>query len=178
MTNEPMTNQERPTMMLDRSHPGWLLGFGHSGLIRHSSFVIRHCSLLSLFSALTVSQAAIDESTLPPAANLTVDFARDIRPLFEATCWRCHGPERPKSHFRLDNRESALKGGDNGIDIIPGDSAKSPLIHYIARLLPDMEMPPPGKGEPLTAEQVGLFRAWIDQGFRWAVTNPAPALAF
>ena len=103
---------------------------------------------------------------------MKVDFARDIKPIFESICWRCHGTERPKSHFRLDNRESALKGGDNGVDIHPGDSAKSPLIHYIARLVPDLEMPPPGKGEPLTAQQVGLFRAWIDQGVEWGATNP------
>src|SRR5215831_19396437 len=120
--------------------------------------------LLSPVALLCCADAAVDESKLPPPANTTIDFARDIEPVFEAICLRCHGPERPKSHFRLDNRESALKGGDNGVDIIPGNSAKSPLIHYIARLVPDLEMPPQGKGEPLTPQQVSLFRAWIDQG--------------
>ncbi len=105
-----------------------------------------------------------------------MEFELDIQPIFEKTCWRCHGPERPKSHFRLDNRQSALKGGDNGIDIIASDSAKSPLIHYVARLVADMEMPPPGKGEPLTAEQIGLLRAWIDQGAQWGGTNQSPEL--
>lgn len=113
------------------------------------------------------SAADLDESKLPPPAKTQIDFDRDIRPIFESNCIRCHGPERPKSHFRLDNRESALKGGDNGVDILPGDSAKSPLIHYVARLVEDMEMPPPGKGEPLTPEQVGLLRGWIDQGAKW-----------
>jgi hypothetical protein len=116
--------------------------------------------------------AAIDPGKLPPPAKGPADFERDIRPILDGTCLRCHGPERPKSHFRLDNRESALKGGDNGIDIIPGDSAKSPLIHYVARLVADLEMPPPGKGEPLSPAQVGLLRAWIDQGAAWGVTNP------
>src|SRR5207245_242161 len=74
--------------------------------------------------------------------------------------------------------ESALKGGDNGVDLIPGNSAKSPLIFYVARLVEDMEMPPPGKGEPLTLAQIGLLRAWIDQGALWGVTNPAVQLAF
>ena len=124
------------------------------------------------------SHAAIDEARLPPPANVTVDFGRDIRPIFENACWRCHGPERPKSHFRLDNRESALKGGDNGIDIIPGSSEKSPLVHYVARLVPDMEMPPAGKGDPLTLKQVGLLRAWIDQGAGWGATNPPAQSAF
>src|SRR5437899_1746045 len=132
--------------------------------IRHSSFVIR----ISLSFTVLSARAALDESKLPPPANATVDFARDILPVFESTCWRCHGPERPKGHFRLDNRELALKGGDNKQeDLVPGDSAKSTLIHYVERLVEDMEMPPPGKGEPLTTEPVGVLRSWIGHGACW-----------
>src|SRR5438105_2843772 len=141
---------------------------------RCSRFVMYQSSFAITFYCCSgfSGRAAVDESKLPPAANVKIDFDRDIKPIFEASCWRCHGPARPKSHFRLDNRQSALKGGDNGIDIKPGDSAKSPLIHYVARLVPELEMPPPGKGEPLTAQQVGLLRAWIDQDAVWGVTNP------
>src|SRR5438874_333514 len=107
--------------------------------------------------------AGIDTAALPAAAKATIEFDRDVKPIFESTCFRCHGPEKPKSRFRLDNRESALKGGENNPDdIIPGDSAKSKLIHYVARVVEDMEMPPPGKGEPLRPEQIGVLRAWID----------------
>jgi len=120
----------------------------------------------------------IDETKLPPAASVKVDFDQDIKPLFEARCYRCHGPERPKSHFRLDSREGALKGGDNGIDIIPGSSGKSPLVHYVARIVPDMEMPPSGKGEPLTPQEISLVRAWIDQGAAWGTTNAPVPLTF
>src|SRR6266478_3256212 len=130
------------------------------------------------FLSAAATAAELDASKLPSAAIAKVEFERDIRPIFEKSCWRCHGAEKPKSHFRLDNRESALKGGNNGIDIIAGDSAKSPLVHYVARLVADMEMPPPGKGEPLTAEQIGLLRAWIDQGAAWGATNPPVQLAF
>src|SRR2546425_4151461 len=115
-----------------------------------------------------VRGAEIDAATLPATAKATIDFDRDVKPIFESVCFRCHGPEKPKSHFRLDNRESALKGGENNKDdIVPGDSAKSKLIHYVARVVEDMEMPPPGKGEPLTPEQIGVLRAWIDQGAKW-----------
>src|SRR5438477_4678879 len=113
--------------------------------------------------------AEVNAAQLPPPAGVTVDFDREVKPIFESRCFRCHGPEKPKSRFRLDNRESALKGGaNNPDDIVPGDSAKSKLIHYVARLVEDMEMPPAGKGEPLTPEQVGLLRAWIDQGAKWS----------
>src|SRR2546430_378910 len=113
--------------------------------------------------------AEVSAAKLPPPAGVTVDFGRDVKPIFESTCFRCHGPEKPKSRFRLDNRESALKGGENNPDdIVPGESGKSKLIHYVARLVEDMEMPPEGKGEPLTPEQIGMLRAWIDQGARWS----------
>ena len=127
-----------------------------------------------LFCAICQGLPAADIQTnqLPPTANVKISFDRDVRPILETSCLRCHGPEKPKSHFRLDNRESALKGGnENDDDIVPGDSSKSPLIHYVARQVPDLEMPPTGKGEPLTMEQVGLLRAWIDQGANWSTTN-------
>src|ERR1043166_1281867 len=113
------------------------------------------------------SAANVDESKLPPTAKERIDFTRDIKPILESSCLRCHGPEKPKSRFRLDNREAALKGGENGVDIVPGNSAKSPLILYVAGLVEDMEMPPRGKGQPLTTNQIGLLRAWIDQGVIW-----------
>ena len=108
-------------------------------------------------------------------------FDRDIQPILATSCIRCHGPEKPKSHFRLDNREDALKGGDeNTNDIVPGDSSKSLLINYVARQVPDMEMPPVGKGDQLTPQQIEMLRAWIDQGAEWSTTNqlPQPALTF
>jgi len=135
-------------------------------------------ALLGLVFCSSISAAELDPSKLPPAAQVTVDFEKDVKPIFEKTCLRCHGPERPKSRFRLDNRESALKGGDNGVDIIPGNSTKSPLVYYVARVVEDMEMPPPGKGEPLTTAQVALLRAWIEQGALWGATNPPAKFAF
>jgi mono/diheme cytochrome c family protein len=107
-----------------------------------------------------------DVAKLPPAASRPVDFAKDIKPLFEAKCYSCHGPEKQKGHLRLDRKADALKGGDSHApDIVPGKSADSPLIHFVAGLVPDMKMPP--KGESLTSGQIGLLRAWIDQGASW-----------
>ena len=123
--------------------------------------------LVFAFAGVSFAADAVDTSQLPPPANVQVDFSRDIQPILENSCLRCHGPQKPKGKFRLDNRASALKGGVNGVDILPGQSAKSPLIFYVACLVPDEEMPPVGKGDQLTDEQVGLLRAWIDQGVAW-----------
>ena len=104
----------------------------------------------------------LDLSKLPPAAGVPVDFARDVQPLLADRCIKCHGPEKQKGGLRLDTKAAAMKGGDDGKAIEPGKSADSPLIHFVGGLDEDKVMPP--KGERLTAAQVGLLRAWIDQG--------------
>jgi len=126
------------------------------------------------FSALFVATAIaadVDRTELPPAHSGQVNFQRDVQPILENNCVRCHGPERPKSGFRLDNRASALAGGDGGPAIFAGNSADSPLIHYVARVVREMEMPPTGKGEPLKPFEIALLRAWIDQGLDYGGAN-------
>ena len=152
----------------------------------------------------------IDLSKLPPAAQKEgVTYDKDIKPLFDASCVRCHSGSRPKAGLRLDSLDGALKGGKEGKVIVPGKSSGSDLVIAVSRLDPEKAMPPkpkPGRGgpggpppadagagggaapaggppaggpppggpgggrgfgpppKPLTAEQVGLVRAWIDQG--------------
>jgi hypothetical protein len=122
------------------------------------------------FTSFKALSEEVDLSKLPRAASEKIDFSRQIRPILEKNCYKCHGDEKPKSHFRLTSREAALKGGEHGVDIVPANSAKSPLIHYVARLVPDMEMPPEGRGAPLSSNEVALLRAWIDQGVTWEPT--------
>ena len=130
----------------------------------------RSLGLLFLFlgaGALTAASAEVDVTKLPPAASRSVDFAKDIRPIFEKSCQSCHGAEKQKGGYRLDSKASALKGGETYSPAIQqGNSAGSPLIHLVTGLVPDTKMP--AKGDPLTLEQVGLLRAWIDQGAVWS----------
>jgi len=122
---------------------------------------------VSLCAVLSVHGAAdLDRAKLPPPAGRPVDFAKDIQPIFEAHCLKCHGPEKQKGGWRVDVKDVALTGGDNyAPNVRAGKSAESPLIHFVAGLDPDMKMPV--KGDPLQPEQIGLLRAWIDQGAQW-----------
>lgn len=106
-----------------------------------------------------------DLKKLPPAATkVGVTFDKDIKAIFEKSCMKCHGPEKQKGGLRTDSREAVLKGGENGKVVEAGKFDKSPLLWSIARLDPDMAMPPEGKADPLSKEQVALVRAWIEQG--------------
>jgi mono/diheme cytochrome c family protein len=124
---------------------------------------------LSLSSAQGAEKKAVDLSKLPPASDKKgVTYATDIKPLFDKSCVNCHGAERPKARLRLDSLEGTLKGGEEGKVVVAGNSAGSILVHNVAHAgNPDTYMPPPrnrGNIPPLTKEQIGLIRAWIDQG--------------
>jgi len=121
---------------------------------------------LGLVTCAFLAQAAeVDISKLPPASDKKgLTYAKDIKPIFEKTCFKCHGAEKQKGKLRVDSLDAALKGGEDGKVIEPGNSAKSTLVHAVARLNEDDAMPPADKGTPLTKDQVGLIRAWIDQG--------------
>lgn len=121
--------------------------------------------------ALTISATAkdVDVSKLPPASSQKdVTYAKDIKSIFDKSCIKCHGAEKPKAKLRLDSLAGALKGSADNKVIEPGNSAKSILVHNIARIGDEDDWMPPkdnkAKIPALTAEQVGLIRAWIDQG--------------
>jgi mono/diheme cytochrome c family protein len=112
-------------------------------------------------------RAAFVAGALAPAfAVAAPDFVRDVRPIFEAHCIKCHGPEKQKSGYRLDVKAIALSGGDSGTpNIVPGLGATSPLVKFIAGEVEDMRMPP--KGEALAPAEIATLKAWIDSGAAW-----------
>ena len=153
MSKTVMTQTMCVKTFVDRSLPRWS---GRLGVLASATVL-----------AFVVTAAEVDVRKLPSASDKKVDFGKEIKPILEKSCFKCHGPEKQKGKLRLDSREAALKGGEDGEVIIPGNSAKSVLIHNVSRLNEDSAMPPEGKGDPLTKEQVGLLRAWIDQGAKW-----------
>ena len=136
------------------------------GLLASFAFALVTPSLL----ALTPDQIA----RMPAPATRSVDFAQDIKPILEASCLQCHGRGRDKGGFNLDYRTNLLMGGDWGDAVQPVSSAESHLIALVAGF--DQERVMPQKGTRLTADQISLLRAWIDQGAVWdqAITFARP----
>jgi hypothetical protein len=107
------------------------------------------------------------ESKLPPAATIAVDFTKDVQPILERHCYSCHGAKKQESALRLDDADLALKGGDMGPAYIPGKSAASSVVLYAAGVDESIVMPPDDSNvKRLTSSEIGLIRAWIDQGAR------------
>ncbi len=101
-------------------------------------------------------------------AAADISFSRDIQPVFESSCWRCHGAAVQLSKLDLRSRDGALKGGQRGAAIVPGKAAESRLYRVVAGL-EKPAMPMDGK---LTPAQIEIIRQWIDQGARWDATSP------
>ncbi len=123
-------------------------------------------TLVVLLGVLNAVLGADNSNTLPPAATREVDFVRDIQPIFKSRCYSCHDGAKQRGGLRLDVKSAALKGGESYAPaIVPGKSADSPLVRFVAGQEDGLLMPP--EGDRLTAAQIGLLRAWIDQGAKW-----------
>ncbi len=121
-------------------------------------------SLFPILAALLIAVA----NSQPVGAEATVDFARDIRPLFNAKCASCHGGVKRAGQLSFLSRESVLTKGKSGeIAVIPGDADGSAVIRRVSSADPDERMPPPEHGPALTPTEVDLLRQWIDQGAPW-----------
>ncbi len=98
----------------------------------------------------------------------SLEYAADIKSILDKSCIKCHGAEKQKGKLRLDSLEAVLKGGEDGKVVEPGKSEASILVHNVAHVGDeDLFMPPPDNKDkipPLTKEQIGIIRAWIDQG--------------
>jgi ankyrin repeat protein len=117
------------------------------------------------------ASAADLSARLPKAAAREISFAADVKPILERSCAQCHSGEKPKGKFSVESRDEILKGGDSKeAALIVGQSGSSLLVHLVADLVHEMEMPPVAKREKFRAlnpEQISIVRAWIDQGAKW-----------
>ncbi len=107
-------------------------------------------------------------------ARADVDFTTQVLPIFQKSCIGCHGAEKKKGGLRLDSKAAALKGGDDGIVLVPGDPGKSDLYRRI-NLPAGNDDVMPSKGDLLTKAQTDLIRDWIKQGAPWPETAVAAA---
>jgi mono/diheme cytochrome c family protein len=113
-----------------------------------------------------------------PAAGQTVEFNRDIRPIFSENCFACHGPDKPKrkADLRLDNPEGAFADLGGHFALVPKKPGESALYQRLTEKDPRRRMPPASTGKTLSPRQIALIRRWIEQGAQyqkhWALIPP------
>lgn len=129
----------------------------------------------------SILQTSILLGSLTLAGSALADFEKDVLPILEQKCMKCHRAtyktasgrkKKPKGDLRLDSPENVMKGGerkeeDGEETITPKDASKSLL--YIQTQLEvghDDVMPPEGDSKPkrLTDEESKALKDWIDAG--------------
>jgi len=94
----------------------------------------------------------------------SVDYQRDIKPIFAKHCFSCHSALRQESGLRLDAVQLIRVGGDRGPAIVPKISDESILLQAVQGDGDVDRMPPEGQALPLSKQQIALLKDWIDQG--------------
>ncbi|MDB6029661.1 MAG: hypothetical protein JWM68_5884 [Verrucomicrobiales bacterium] len=106
-------------------------------------------------------------------AQSSINFLKQVKPILELNCVACHNAKHAfeNGELSLATKAEALKGGEKGDDLVPGDAGKS-LIYKYTILEADHKklMPPKDKGGPLRKEETEILRQWIDQGADWPET--------
>ena len=118
-------------------------------------------TIASTFAAIV----AIGSTSFAADETVTVDFERDIRPILNSSCVKCHGAKKREGGLRLDARAFAMTGGDSGEVIRPGKGEESELLTRVTSDDPDVRMPPDGKR--ISARQIELLTRWIKTGAEW-----------
>jgi len=133
------------------------------------TFVAAVVSTVAVHADDSKSGAKVDASKLPPASDKQgLTYTTDIKAILDNSCTKCHGADKQKGKLRLDSLANILKGGEDGKILQPGHSAESQLVTSVAHVGDEDDWMPPkdnkAKIPPLTPTQIGLIRAWIDQG--------------
>jgi periplasmic protein TonB len=96
---------------------------------------------------------------MPPTKGTAVTFEPKVQMVFKSKCVVCHGGANAKGGLDLRSLAAAIKGGDSGAAIKPGDPDDSLLWQSLS----EGTMPPKGKEKP-TADELKLIREWIAGG--------------
>ncbi|MBI1371029.1 MAG: DUF1549 domain-containing protein [Planctomycetes bacterium] len=116
--------------------------------------------------AIAMTFAAVLSLVAPAClADAPIDFSTQIKPLLREHCTKCHAGPKRKGGFSFDSPHSVLEGGESGPAAVVGNADKSLIIKLVSATDPDDRMP--AKGDPLTADQIALLKAWINQGMTW-----------
>ena len=96
-----------------------------------------------------------------------VDFSKQVQPILESACVHCHGPDKDKGDVRVDSKDAAFAGNENGPGITAGAPDKSAIYATLILHEDDDMVMPPSKEGLLDASQIAVIKQWIEEGAAW-----------
>jgi hypothetical protein len=121
-----------------------------------------------------MGQVASETPAKVDSPSAKSDFDHGIAPLLSQNCLHCHNGSQAEGNLDLSTRDGILKGGDAGPAIEPKDAESSYLISRVR----DHEMPPEGKGKPLSDADIAALTEWVNAGADWPKARTLSELDF
>src|SRR6185295_9319470 len=90
--------------------------------------VLLACAVMGLIALAGEKPSPQPSPGVPGAGVNAIDFEKDVQPILKAACYECHSSKKIKGKLRLDAKELAMKGGSNGVSIVPGKGKQSYLV--------------------------------------------------
>src|SRR3954452_10302434 len=105
-------------------------------------------------------------TTTIPSAEQVAFFEKDVKPILESACLKCHGGEggKIKGGLKLTSRAAILHGGDTGPAVSLDAPAKSLILKAISYTDEELKMPPK---QQLAAAQMATLTKWVEMGAPW-----------
>ncbi len=166
-----------PADLRETGRPDWRRSV-YNGAMRNLANLLSFVTIAGVVCVADRGVAADREVTRREVARHEVDFNREVRPILAKHCLTCHGPDDAarEAGLRLDTQAGGREDLGGYQAIVPGDAEDSEVILRVTSDDPDLRMPPGDSHEPLSAEEIGTLRRWIDQGGRyqthWAFVPP------
>src|SRR5262245_16003261 len=145
-----------------------------------------HCHWLFIASLL-VASSCLPQTLLAAPIEIAeikrdgeVDFEKEILPIFRRNCLACHSATEAQSDLVLESPQTILKGGAEGPAVVAGKGSESRLL-LLASKQKEPHMPPPDndvKAKPLTPQELGLIKLWIDQGAKGQISAASSQIAW
>lgn len=107
-------------------------------------------------------------------AQSAVDFGRDVQPILQRHCWKCHSADRAEGGLRLDERKFAAQGGGSGENLLDPGGTRNELLRRVKSTVDGERMPL--EGPALADQEIATLERWIVQGAFWP-EEPAPRMA-
>ncbi len=118
-----------------------------------------YIGIVGLLALVIMNARAYAEGPPQPSTS----FQESIAPILSTHCVACHNDQKQAGGLSLVDRRGALRGGDSGESIVPGDVEASFLLDYLTGDPPEM----PQGGQPLSSEEITALRTWISLGAKW-----------
>ncbi len=97
-------------------------------------------------------------ATAAQASAAGVSFARDVMPIFEKSCIKCHGGEKTEALLSLKDYAGVMAGSENGPVVKPGVAAESSLVTLV------QQGKMPKRANRLPDNQIKILADWVNAG--------------